>query len=296
MIKGYLFAICSALIYGCMPLMAKGIYARGIEPMTLVLLRNLLAVPVLGVLTLRKDKNLVIPVKALPRLSVIAFLGACLTPVLLFCSYQFMDSGTATVFHFIYPAVVVAAGMLFFKKEKAKENIISVAICILGIGLFYNPGSALDLRGCLLALFSGVTYAVYVLLLSQFGYPQVSGYKFSLYIALLSSVFMLPICLVSGQFTLPATIEGWGYCTGFAIAITVGAVFLFQQSTFLIGGEKTSILCTLEPITSVVLGALIFHEQISFRVGIGSVLVVGAGVLIALADMRKRKENLYEHC
>ena len=105
---------------------------------------------------------------------------------------------------------------------------------------------------------------------------------------------MLPICLVGGQLTLPATAEGWIYCGIFAFVITVGAVFLFQQSTFLIGGEKTSILCTLEPITSVVLGAVIFHEQISFRVGIGSALVIGAGVLTALTDMRKKKENNYE--
>lgn len=294
MVKGYLFAIVSAVIYGCMPLMAKVIYGYGIAPMSLVLLRNLLAVPILGILAYGKEKSLSVPIKALPVLSIIAFLGACITPILLFCSYQFMDSGTATVFHFIYPAVVVAVGMLFFHKNKAKENIVSVVMCVLGIVLFYNPEKALDLRGCTLALLSGITYAAYVLLLSQFQHSGITGYKFSFYIALISSIFMLPICLVGGQLTLPATAEGWIYCGIFAFVITVGAVFLFQQSTFLIGGEKTSILCTLEPITSVVLGAVIFHEQVSFRVGVGSALVIGAGVLIALTDMRKKKENDYE--
>lgn len=289
MVKGYLFAICSALIYGCMPLMAKGIYEQGVNPMTLVLLRNLLAVPVLGALAFCKDKTLCVPVKALPLLSAIALLGACLTPVLLFCSYQFMDSGTATVFHFIYPAVVVAAGMFIFKKKKAKENIISVCMCVLGIGLFYNPESALDWRGCLLALLSGITYAVYVLLLPQFRYPQISGYKFSFYIALISSLWMLPICMLSGQLTMPATVGSWGNCTVFAVVITVGAVFLFQQSTFLIGGEKTSILCTLEPITSVVLGAVIFHEEMNLRTIIGAILVIGASALIALTDARRKE-------
>ena len=159
-IKGYLFAITSALIYGCMPLMAKGIYEQGVNAFTLVLLRNLLAVPVLGALTLHKDKTLLVSKKALPSLSVIALMGACLTPIFLFLSYVYIDSGTATVFHFIYPAIVVAAGMLLLKKNRAIENIISVVLCVIGIGLFYDPGMALDVRGCALALLSGVTYAI----------------------------------------------------------------------------------------------------------------------------------------
>lgn len=291
--KGYLFAIISALIYGCMPLMAKGVYAQGVNPMTLVLLRNLLALPVLALLALYENKTLKIPVRALPSLGTIAVTGGCLTPILLFASYLYMDSGTATVFHSIHPAVVVLVGMLFLKREKVTSNLISVAMCIAGIGLFYNPETTLDWRGCLPALASGVTYAVYILMMSQFSYKQISGYLFSFYIALISSIIMLAVCAASGQLTLPTTVVGWCRCGIFAVAITVGAVFLFQQSTFLIGGEKTSILSTLEPITGVVLGAVVFHEQVNAGVVIGSALVIGASLLIALSDVRK-KENIYE--
>ncbi len=36
LIKGYIFVIMSALIFGLMPLMAKFIYAEGVNPPTLV--------------------------------------------------------------------------------------------------------------------------------------------------------------------------------------------------------------------------------------------------------------------
>ncbi|MBE6925903.1 MAG: DMT family transporter [Ruminococcaceae bacterium] len=287
LIKGYLFAICSALIYGCMPVMAKEIYGQGVNALTLVLLRNLLALPVLGGLTFFKEKTVSVPVKALPSLGIIALFGGCLTPILLFLSYSYIDSGTATVFHFVYPAVVVLAGMMLSRQRKT-GNIISVLMCAAGIGLFYDPGALIDLRGCALALLSGVVYAVYVLLLNRFRYPQITGYRFSFYIALISSIGMLLICIGSNQLALPTSWEGWVSSTFFALAITVGAVYLFQQSTFLIGGAKASILCTLEPIISVVLGAFVFHEPIGFRVGIGSLLVIFASLLIALADIRKR--------
>ena len=51
MVKGYLWVIMSAVIFGCMPLGAKLIYSDGVNAMSLVFLRNALAVPVLAVLT-----------------------------------------------------------------------------------------------------------------------------------------------------------------------------------------------------------------------------------------------------
>ena len=163
--------------------------------MTLVFLRNLLALPSLAVLAWREYKSFAIPVKALPSMAVISLFGCCVTPVLLFSSYQFIASGTATVFHFIYPSIVVIAGILFLKKKAQWGNILSVIICCVGVALFYTPGQPLDLRGSLLALASGFTFATYVILLSCFKYHKVSGFLFSFYVAAMASVFTLVACL-----------------------------------------------------------------------------------------------------
>ena len=289
--QGYLCAVCSALIYGCMPLMAKYIYADGVTPMTLVLLRNLLALPVLALLAYKQHKSLAVPVKALPTLGLVSLMGCCVTPILLFSSYRFIASGTATVFHFIYPAVVVLAGMLLLGKKVSVGNIVCVLLCVVGIALFYTPGAPLDWRGSVLALLSGVTYSVYVLVLSDFKFRQVSGFLFCFYVALIASILMFVICLVSGQLVLPNTALGWGLCVLFAVSITAGAVALFQRGTFLIGGERTSILSTLEPTTSVFVGVLVFGEPLGMRVLFGSVLVIAASVLIAVFDMRDKKKR-----
>ena len=105
LLRGYLFVIVSAVIYGCMPLMAKFIYEDGVNSMTLVFLRNFLALPVLLILALRQQKKLQFTAKALPSLCLIALLGCCVTPTLLFSAYSYIASGTATVFHFIYPSL-----------------------------------------------------------------------------------------------------------------------------------------------------------------------------------------------
>lgn len=289
-LKGYLFAIISAVIYGCMPLMAKHIYADGVNPQSLVFWRNFLSVIPLGILAYGEKKTLKIPVKLLPSISLISILGLCITPILLFSSYNYMASGTATVLHFVYPALVVIFEMLFFKGKKQWGNIVSVLLCALGIACFYSPGDPLDPTGSTLALLSGLTFASYVVLLSHFDKSQVSGFLFCFYVAVISCTSALIFCLVTNSFTFPASITGWGLCLLFSLLVTTGAVALFQRSAFLIGSERTSILSTLEPITGVILGAIFFHEPLGSRVIIGSLLVITASTLIAVFDLLKKKK------
>lgn len=287
-LKGYLFAIISAVIYGCMPLMATHIYADGVNPMTLVFLRNCLALPVLAILAFTQQKTLKVPAKSLLSTTVLSFFGCVITPILLFSSYQHMASGTATIFHFAYPAIVVIAGILFLKQKVQIGNIISVLLCVVGISLFYNPNEPISFTGAVLALGSAFTFAAYVVLLSSTN-QKITGFLFTFYIALAASIMTFIACIATNNLALPSSLKGWGLCLLFAISVTVGAVVLFQQATFMIGGEKTSILSTLEPITSVVIGILILKEKTNPVVYIGSALVVAASLLIAVTDMKKEK-------
>ena len=101
----------------------------------------------------------------------------------------------------------------------------------------------------------------------------------------------LILCIATGQLALPASLIGWGLSALFAILVTVGAVVLFQLGTFIIGGQQSSILSALEPITSVVVGIVIFNEVLTFRTAIGVVLVIAATVLIAVTNLLQMKKQ-----
>lgn len=281
LLKGYIMVIVSAVIYGCMPLMAKYIYADGVNPTTLVFLRNLLALPSLGALALVQSKTLKTDIKKIPCISLLSAFGCCITPLLLFSSYNHIASGTATVIHFIYPAAVVIGAWIVSRQRPAATVLLSVMLCVVGIALFYNPDEAFNLTGGALALVSGFTFAFYILLLQRFDNSKIKGFLFSFYIALSSAVIMLVFALATNTLSLPQTLTGWGLCLLFATAVTTGAVVLFQQGTFIIGGERASILSTLEPITSLIIGFAVFHEALVTRSIIGSVLVIVASILIA---------------
>ncbi len=290
-LRGYLSAIVSACLYGCMPLLTKFIYADGVNVFTVVLMRNLLAAPMLGILAKCRGQDLKVPGKALLSISAVGIFGSCLTPLLLFASYQYIASGAASVLHFVYPALTVGAGILFLRQRAKLSTIISIAVCMVGIAMFYDPSQPMDWRGGALAIGSGVTYTVYILLLAAFPYKEISGFRFSFWFSASNSVLLLAVCLCSGQLVLPATLTGWVLSFLLAFVTNVGAVVLFQQGALLVGSQRTAILSTLEPTVGVFLGALVFNEVIGIRTAIGSVLVLLASVLIAVFDAKKNDKT-----
>ena len=283
--KGRLYIVLSAMIYGCMPLGANMLYAEGVTPMSLVLLRNALCLPLLALLAHRQG-GLRISRGALGEVAVSSAVGACLTPVLLFTSYRYLASGMAAVFHFSYPVVVVLGGFLLHEKIR-RSAIFCTLLCTAGILLLFDPSGSVDPLGAAIALASGVAYAAYILLLAHFRHREVTGFRMSFYLALICSGCMLALCLVTRQLCLPQTARGWAAAFLFSLALSVGAAVLFQQGTFLVGGERAAILSTLEPITSIFVGVLLLHETLTLRIALGSAFTLAASVLITVFDGRK---------
>ena len=295
---GYLCVILSAIIFGCMPLGANFLYAQGVTPMSLVFLRNLLSLPVLALLC-QKQGGLRISRGALLETSLTGFFGCCITPILLFSSYCYLASGMATVFHFAYPVIVVLGGLVL-RERVQKKALFCAVLCSLGILLLIDPSGAVDPLGVALALTSGVTYAVYILLLAHFRHREVMGFRMTFYMALISAVCMFFLCLFSHQLCLPQTLAGWLAALAFSLMICIGAVMLFQKGTFLIGAQRAAILSTFEPITSIFVGILFLNETLTPRILLGSAITLVAGVFITLGgkkeEDKEEEEDWHYHC
>ncbi len=291
MLKGYLFVIGSAVIFGLMPLGAKIIYANGLNPMSLVFFRNALALPALYMLQ-RPDS---VRVKAsrndVVKMVVLAMFGSVVTPVLLFSSYNYISSGMATTLHFVYPAIVIVLEMVVFHVKVSKRSWLCVGLCLAGIALFYTPDGSASLFGVFLALLSGITFAFYIVLLPRFDLGHLSGFQFSFYLSMICSASMAMICGATGSFRIPVSLIGWIACTVFSLVLCIGAVILFRDGTLIVGGQKAAILSTFEPITSVVVGLVVFHEVLGLRTAIGSVLILAATILIAMGDAKKQENT-----
>lgn len=291
---GYILVIASAVLYGSMPLLSRLIYLEGVNPFSLVFLRNIISLPMLAMAAIMSGKSLKITPRALPSIGGIAVFGYCFTPLLLYVAYTDIDTGVATVFHFVYPAIVMVLSLIFLKSKFKFVNLASLLICLSGICIifiFHSSDANISILGSSTALVSGLTYAIFIVGLSGFKYKEISGFVFNFYGASFCAVISLIICLCCGNLMLPVSLKGWLLCLLFALICNVGAAVLFQSGTRIIGGERASILSAFEPITGVIAGILFLSEEGGWSTAIGTALVVTSCILIAVFDAKSKKQN-----
>ncbi|HWP51397.1 MAG TPA: DMT family transporter [Clostridia bacterium] len=285
-LKGCVYIILSAVIFGCMPLMAKNIYAEGVNAISLVLLRNVLALPVLYLL-LRAKKISIRPAGGqIKCIALLGLFGSVLTPALLFYSYNYISSGMATTLHFVYPVFVLLGCAVFFHDKIGPVKCCCVLLSSVGMLFFYTPGEAAQFFGMALAVISGVAYAVYIIYLDKSGMGKENPFKVGFGMAAVCTLFLGSGITLTGNLTLPKTAFGWALCFFFAMTIVVGAVVLFQMGAAIVGPQRAAILSTFEPITGIVVGILALNEPFGFKTALGSVLIIASVVLLTVYDKK----------
>ena len=208
------------------------------------------------------------------KLLLVGSIGSAGTAVLLFLSYNYISTGVATTIHFMYPVFVILESIIFFHEKVDPMKIFCVILCTVGILLLYGGGSDMSPMGIGLALSSGLTYSFYVMYLDKSGLKSMNSIKLTFYICLISSAVMFVFSVLTGNFTVKMNTMAWLLTSILSIIVSLGAVNLMNVGIRIIGPQNTAILGTFEPITSVIIGILIFGEQFSIKLFMGCILTV----------------------
>ena len=199
-IKGSFLVFVSALIFGCMPIAAKSIYQHGVNSVSLVFLRNAFCIIPLYFCVRRRGECISLSKDRFLSILIISLFGGVVTPALLFSSYSYIDSGTATTIHFIYPVFVLLGLTLFFKEPLDWLKVACVVLCTAGVFCFYSSGKQTEFLGLAFAFCSGITFAVYVIGLSKFNkLKDLSAIQLSFYMSLICATVSLPYILTTAK-------------------------------------------------------------------------------------------------
>lgn len=279
---GYFYAIVSAIIFGATPLIAKMIYARGGNAISVVFYRFFLPIPILYLAAVKTGcKDMKLTSLELKQILIIVF-GYATTPLLLYSSYNYITVGVASTLHFIYPVIIMIGLAVFYKLKPKRIEVISVIIAMIGILMIMDFKELDSFIGFILAFLSGITYAVYSFYLDKSGLNKMNIFKICFYMAIFSSVLVLAFALATESFVYRFSMETWILTFGFAVSISVIAVVFYQMGIKLIGSQKTSILSTFEPVTSIVLGLIFFSELITVQKAIAIICIITASILLAV--------------
>lgn len=279
--KGLLATMISAVFFGFIPLFVKTICAGGGNSVSAAFYRFFLSVPVLYIYLKAQGISMRITRTEFAKIALITIFGYGGTAVLLFSSYNFIPSGMSTTIHFMYPVFTILGCMIFFKEKVSPLKLLCVALCFGGIPLFYNGESGGSVLGMALSFLSGVTYAFYTIYLEKSGLQKMENLKLIFYMNTVAAAMILVMALLTAQFTLRLTPLAWGTAVFFATATSLIGVLGYQIGVKCIGPQNAAILSTFEPITSVIVGVLVYREAFSARTLLGCLCVLSAVVIVA---------------
>lgn len=279
--KGLLATMISAVFFGFIPLFVKTICAGGGNSVSAAFYRFFLSIPVLYIYLKAEGISMRVTRTEFAKIALITIFGYGGTAVLLFSSYNFIPSGMSTTIHFMYPVFTILGCMIFFKEKVSPLKLLCVALCFGGILLFYNGESGGSVLGMALSFLSGVTYAFYTIYLEKSGLQKMENLKLIFYMNTVAAAMILVMALLTAQFTLRLTPLAWGTAVFFATATSLIGVLGYQIGVKCIGPQNAAILSTFEPITSVIVGVLVYREAFSARTLLGCLCVLSAVVIVA---------------
>ena len=279
---GVIYVILSAILFGTMPLLARIAYAHGSNAYTVAFTRFFFGSIVLGIIILALP-DCAIKISKRQFLTLLKLsVPYALMPILLYVSYTYIDSGMATTLHFTYPIAVMLIMVIFCKARLDAKQIICAVLCVGGMALLYTPNGQISVPGILLAVASGIVYAVYIVLLGKSTVKELHSLVLAFWISLLSTAEIGLIAFFSGNLVFRLDATGWAAEVGMALFATVFALVLFQKGVFLCGEVKASLFSTFEPLTGIVIGVIVFHEVLSIKEMIGIIGILAAAVLLVI--------------
>ena len=272
--------VLSSLAFGSLSTLTVLILSSGLPLLPTMVWRYLLASVILLLVLRGKSIGSLTKAHAL-RLMLV---GGVFQSVITYSSLRALDYlpvGPLAFLFYTYPAWVVVIAAILGREKLTVERFVALALAMSGIAVMVGAPSSTSLNtfGVLLALGIALLYALYLPVLHrvQEGVsPAISSFY------LIGGVFVafLVISSVTRTLQMPGTIETWRYVMIMSLFSTVIAFATLVAGLRVLGPVRTSIIATIEPFFTLLLGAVFLGERITIGTIAGGVLIASAVILL----------------
>lgn len=281
-IKGYILGIIAAASYGTNPLFALPLYADGMNPDSVLLLRYIAAIPVVAIIMAIRGRGFCVTLRQFGALALMGVLMA-VSSLSLFMSYTYMDAGIASTLLFVYPVMVAVIMAVIYKERISLVTIVCIAVVLTGISMLgrNGNGASLSLIGVTIVMMSSLCYAIYIVGINKSSLNHVPTLTVTFWVLVFGAmVFAGRLMLPSVPLSLPSSTGNqwllWGCVAGLAILPTAVSFLCTTGAIQYIGSTPTAILGALEPVTAILTGVFVFGETLSPLDIIGIILIISA--------------------
>jgi drug/metabolite transporter (DMT)-like permease len=284
-IRGYLFIVVAALLWGVIGPVSRLAFEQGLTPMEVAFWRAVLAWVCFGSHAALSGR-VKVRARDLPALAVFAVTGV----TLFYGSYQLAvnkgGAALAAVLLYTAPAWVTVLARLFFKEALTPLKLAALGMTLCGVvGVSFGasrqlPGIGLEPAAFAWGLTAGFCYALYYIFGKHFSGRYNSPTIF-LYILPLGALLLLPKVTFVHK-----TPMAWMALAALAFFSTYLAYYFYYAGLKTIEASRAAITATLEPVIAGVVAYFWWEETFSLSGYFGGALIL-CSVLLIIRDGRR---------
>ncbi|MFN2578379.1 MAG: DMT family transporter [Pyrinomonadaceae bacterium] len=264
-----------------------------LPPLTFAGIRFLLAALILGALVLARGARWPRSRRDWFLIAIVGLLQFTLNYGLVFWGEQHISSGLAAVLQSTFPAFGLIIAHLYLRYERLTTNkVIGVLMGVLGVAIIFSDQLTIAGHMALLGSVALVASAFF----GSYSNVLVKAYAAKIDPQVLAAgqmMFGFPPLLITGILA-----EGNPFrfhwtamaVTSLAYLVIVGSVIAFALYYWLVRHmevTKTMLIALVTPVVAVILGMIVLHERLNWRLFAGGACIISGIGLIVLRNRQK---------
>lgn len=208
--------------------------------------------------------------------------------IFLFESYRYTSVATATLCYYMEPIIVILVSPLVFREKLTLRKMLCVAVAMIGMVFVsgvadHGIPAAGELKGIMFGLSAALLYAAVVMMNKKI--TGVSIYEKTIIQLLAASIVLIPYLAVTEDFSGLSVTAGSVLILLIVGVIHTGVAYmLYFGSIEGLPTQTVALLSYIDPVTAIILSALVLHEKITVFGILGAVMILGATVLCELYE------------
>lgn len=204
--------------------------------------------------------------------------------ILLFQAYKYTTISNATLSYYFAPIFVIILAPFVLKEKLTLLKVGCIIGAMMGLFLIVNHGgtNTSGLHNHTVGILYGLSAAVFyasVILMNKF-IKNLSTFETTLAQLIVATLVLLPYVLIKDQMDFSAiTVNSLLLILILGIIHTGIAYFLYFSSLKDLKGQTIAVLSYIDPISAVIIAAIVLGESMSLIQMLGGTLILGATFL-----------------
>ncbi len=210
--------------------------------------------------------------------------------ICLFEAYRFTGVSVGTLCYYMAPVIVVILSPVFLKEKLTAINVTSVLAAVVGAVLISGvvSGSAKSAKGILFGLAAAALYST-VVMINKF-VKNLSPIETTFVQLLTAAVTMIPYILLTEDVTEFVFDRRSVIFTLIVGIFHTGIVYMiYFSSVQKIPAQTTAVFSYIDPVTAIILSAVVLGERLDAVQLIGTFLILAATLFNELAPIIRKK-------